>query len=241
MANDLSNMPRHIGIIMDGNGRWAQRRGLSRSEGHKAGAAAVREVTRRCRELGVSALTLYAFSKENWSRPKTEIAALFSLLLDFLGSETRELTEKEISLHVLGEFDGLPAPQRAALRRSMEKTASGDKMRLNLALNYGGRTEIVQAARKILEAKLDPAQLDEEKFASYLYTAGQPDPDLIIRTSGELRLSNFLLYQCAYSELYFTPTLWPDFTAAELDKAIAAYSARARRFGKTQEQIEAGA
>lgn len=241
MANEFGNLPRHIAIIMDGNGRWAQKRGLSRSEGHKAGAAAVREVTRHCRELGVSALTLYAFSRENWNRPKTEIAALFSLLLDFLGSETRELAEKEISLHVLGDMDGLPAPQRTALRRSMEKTAAGGKMRLNLALNYGGRAEIVQATRKILEAKLDPAQVDEEVFASYLYTAGQPDPDLLIRTSGELRLSNFLLYQCAYSELYFTPALWPDFTAAELDKAIAAYAGRARRFGKTQEQIEAGA
>lgn len=226
---DWPLLPRHIAIIMDGNGRWAEMRKLPRSEGHRAGARAVREVVEECCGLGVAYLTLYAFSSENWSRPSGEIASLFSLLLEFLAVETPRLEAQGIALRVLGEIAGLPAPQRAALNYSMGRTADGKKMILNLALNYGGRAEIIRAARALAGRR--PEEITEETFKAALYTAGQPDPDLLIRTSGELRLSNFLLYQCAYSEFYFTPVLWPDFTSSELHKALAAYGARHRRFG----------
>lgn len=239
MAADdsVNNLPRHIAIIMDGNGRWARMRGLPRTEGHKAGARAVRLLVTECRRLGIEYLTLYAFSSENWKRPKQEISALFSLLLEFLRVETPLMEEKGIRLNVIGNLEGLPAPQRAALRHSMAKTAHCEDMRLNLALNYGGRGEIVHAVKKLLAEKPEPEQITESLLAGYLYTGGQPDPDLLIRTSGEERLSNFLLYQCAYSELYFTPTLWPDFDEGELRKALEEYALRSRRFGKTEEQI----
>lgn len=226
--------PRHIAIIMDGNGRWAMARGLPRTEGHKAGAAAVRTVVEECRRLGIGYLTLYAFSSENWNRPPGEIAALFSLLLEFLAVETPQLERRGIALHVLGDLEGLPLPQRAALNRAMAKTAKGKDMHLNLALNYGSRAEILRAARSM--SHLPPEQITDDAFSSALYTAGQPDPDLLIRTSGELRLSNFLLWQCAYTELYFTDIYWPDFNAAELRAAIAAYAARDRRFGRAGEE-----
>lgn len=224
-----NGLPRHIAIIMDGNGRWAEARGLPRSEGHRAGAAAVEKTVTECRSLGIKCLTLYAFSSENWSRPASEIAALFSLMLEFMTIETPRLEKQGISLQVLGDIDGLPAPQKTALRHSIRKTARGDAMKLNLAINYGSRQEILRAARAL--AGKPPAEITEEVFANQLYTCGQPDPDLLIRTSGELRLSNFLLFQCAYSELYFTPTLWPDFDAAELRKALTVYAGRQRRFG----------
>lgn len=225
---------------MDGNGRWARRNGLPRQEGHRAGARAVRATVSECRKIGIPFLTLYAFSSENWRRPASEIAALFSLLLEFLGVETPLLAEQGIALNVIGNLDGLPTPQIMALKHSMAKTAGGKDMRLNLALNYGARAEIVKAARELAAANLAPDKITEETFASHLYTAGQPDPDLLIRTSGEMRLSNYLLYQCAYSELYFTPVLWPDFDARELHKAICAYACRQRRFGMTSEQSAMG-
>lgn len=224
-------LPRHIAIIMDGNGRWAEARGLPRAEGHKAGARAAREIIEECRNLGIGWVTLYAFSSENWSRPPSEIAAIFNLLLEFITVETPRMLKQGIALRVLGDMEGLPAAQRAALNYCMAKTSRGHDMVLNLALNYGGRAEILRAAR--LLAGKDPREITEESFANCLYTAGQPDPDLLIRTSGELRLSNFLLFQCAYSELYFTQDLWPDFNAAGLHKALEAYKARERRFGNS--------
>jgi len=229
VKTEKTNLPRHIAIIMDGNGRWAVARGLPRAEGHRAGARAVRATVEECRKLAIPHLTLYAFSSENWSRPKSEIASLFSLLLEFLAVETPRLEQQGIALHVLGDINGLPAPQRAALKHSVAKTAAGTAMHLNLAINYGARAEIVRAARSLAEQPLEA--ITEAAFAERLYTAGQPDPDLLIRTSGEIRLSNFLLWQCAYSEFYFTQTLWPDFDAAELNLALKAFAGRQRRFG----------
>lgn len=226
-------LPRHIAVIMDGNGRWAKMRGLDRTEGHRAGAKAVKILVSECRSLGIEYLTLYAFSSENWKRSRGEIRALFGLLLEFLSIETPLMVEKGIRLNVLGDMNGLPAPQRMALKHSMERTASGSGMCLNLALNYGGRAEIVSAVKNILKAGIAPDEITENNFCDFLYTSSQPDPDLLIRTSGEARLSNFLLYQCAYSEFYFTPTLWPDFDADELKKALEVYSCRSRRFGGT--------
>lgn len=231
-------LPAHIAIIMDGNGRWAQARGLPRTAGHRAGADAVRTVVRECRRLDIPHLTLYAFSSENWNRPKTEISALFGLLLEFLGAEVPHMEEQGIRLRVLGDLDGLPLAQRGALRHAMARTAACADMTLNLALNYGGRAELVRAARALAAEGLAPEAITEEALAARLDTAGQPDPDLLIRTSGELRLSNFLLYQCAYSELHFTPVLWPDFGAGELAAALEDYAGRSRRFGKTREQAD---
>ena len=231
MINDQNILPRHVAIIMDGNGRWAAARNLSRSDGHKAGAQAVREIVTECRRLNVPFLTLYAFSSENWKRSETEIAFLFGLLLDFLTVETPRMEREGIQLNVIGQISRLPLAQRKALEYSMDRTAHCHDMTLNLAINYGGRAEIVEAARKLLREKAEPDALTEEKFSTYLDTAGQPDPDLLSRTSGEERLSNFLLYQAAYSELYFTPVCWPDFNAVELQKAFAAYAKRSRRFG----------
>ena len=226
---------KHIAIIMDGNGRWARQRGLSRSAGHKAGAEAVRGIITECRKMGLSHLTLYTFSKENWSRPKEEVAYLFGLLKEFLTGELPTLVEKSIRLRILGDIDGLPLAARQVLKHAMNKTAGCTAMTLNLALNYSGRDEIVRACRKMMTSGVSPEEITEESFKNYLYTAGQPDPDLVIRTSGEIRLSNYLLYQAAYSELYFTDTLWPDFTPEHLQEAVAAFKKRNRRFGTTGE------
>ncbi|MBQ1845781.1 MAG: di-trans,poly-cis-decaprenylcistransferase, partial [Desulfovibrio sp.] len=231
--------PRHVAIILDGNGRWAKARGLGRSEGHRAGALAVREIVTYCREIGLRHLTLYTFSSENWSRPKTEVSALFSLLLEFLKAEVPRMLQQGISLKVFGDVEGLPLAVRTALKLAVKTTAKGGAMDLNLALNYGSRAEIVRAVRRIVADGVPADQISEETIASRLYTAGQPDPDLVIRTSGEQRLSNYLLYQIAYAELYFTPVAWPDFTPAEMAKALEAYQSRSRRFGKTQEQVDA--
>ena len=222
MTEELEKLPAHIAIIMDGNGRWAQARGLPRSAGHRAGAEAVRTVVTECRGLGLRHLT----------------SALFSLLLEFLRREVPLMEEKGIALKVLGDLEGLPLPQRTALRHAMGRTEAGREMTLNLALNYGGRAELVRAVRGFLRDNARPEDVTEESLAQRLYTAGQPDPDLLIRTSGEQRLSNYLLYQCAYSELYFTPVPWPDFGADQLREALAVYAGRSRRFGKTQEQID---
>lgn len=232
-------LPRHIAIIMDGNGRWAQQRGLSRSEGHRAGGQAAREIVTECRKLGIAHLTLYTFSRENWNRPRDEVSTLFSLLVEFLGDEVPRMVRENIQLRVLGEVDDLPLASRTALKSAMKRTtpAAGEAaMTLNLALNYGGRDEILRAARALVADGVRPEDVTEEAFRQRLYTAGQPDPDLVIRTSGELRISNYLLFQCAYSEFYFTETLWPDFNAEALHAALQNYAARNRRFGKTQEQ-----
>ena len=236
---DMKSLPRHVAIILDGNGRWAKARGLGRSEGHRAGAMAVREIVTYCREIGLRHLTLYTFSSENWSRPKTEVSALFSLLLEFLKAEVPRMLQQGISLKVFGDVEGLPLAVRTALKLAVKTTARGGEMDLNLALNYGSRAEIVRAVRQIVADGVPADQITEETVASRLYTAGQPDPDLVIRTSGEQRLSNYLLYQCAYAELYFTPVAWPDFTPAEMAKALEDYQHRSRRFGKTQEQVDA--
>lgn len=221
---------------MDGNGRWAKQRGLSRSDGHRAGSETVRSIVTECRKIGLPYLTLYAFSRENWNRPKEEVHFLFELLVDFLGKELPSLQKQSIRLHLLGEIDGLPLATRKTLEHACRKTANNSAMTLNLALNYSGRCEIAHACRTLLSQGVSPEAITPESIEGALYTAGQPDPDLIIRTSGEMRISNFLLFQCAYSEFYFTDTLWPDFTPEELHRAITDFTSRSRRFGTTGDQ-----
>jgi undecaprenyl diphosphate synthase len=232
------HIPTHIAIIMDGNGRWAKQRGLQRSDGHRAGTEAARAVVTRCRELGVRHLTLYTFSRENWSRPKDEVKTLFDLLTTFLKREEKGLKEQGIRLKVLGEIGDMPLAVRQVLKHVIRQTADCSEMTLNLALNYSGREEILRAARALAAKGLPPEAITEEAFADELWTAGQPDPDLVIRTSGELRLSNYLLFQSAYSEFYFTDIYWPDFTPEELEKAIEDLNGRQRRFGKTGDQLD---
>jgi undecaprenyl diphosphate synthase len=242
---DRSRLPVHVAIIMDGNGRWAQGRGLHRIRGHMAGVESVRAVTKLARKLGISYLTLFAFSDENWQRPASEIKALMTLLRRYLRRELSEMQENQIALRAIGNLSRLPAGVQRELAQTIAATAQGDQMVLTLALSYGGRSEIVQAvqalARDLLAGKTRPEDLDAEMFSRYLYTADLPDPDLLIRTSGESRLSNFLLWQSAYTEFYVTDTLWPDFREEDLIKALAAYQQRQRRYGLTQEQIEAQA
>ncbi len=234
---DDSHFPQHIAIIMDGNGRWAAQRGLPRLLGHRAGADAVTRVTEAACELGISALTLYAFSWENWDRPAQEIRDLMRLLDEFLLSQAPTLRRQRIRLRAIGRLEALPDGVRRHLQAMVDETAGFDRMTLALALSYGGRQEIVDAARRLAQAaregRLDPSQIDEEQFRRQLYCPELPDPDLLIRTSGEQRISNFLLWQISYCELYVTPTCWPDFTKAELQEAIAAYQKRDRRFGRT--------
>ena len=232
------SLPGHLAIIMDGNGRWAQARGMSRSEGHRAGANTVRDIVTRCREIGIRHLTLYAFSSENWNRPQSEVTTLFSILLEFIQTEVPRMLREGISLKVFGDIDGLPLAVRTALKLAIKTTARGRDMDLNLALNYGSRGEIVRAVKNMMADGLKPEDVTEECISAYLYSAGQPDPDLVIRTSGEQRLSNFLLYQCAYSEFYFTSKPWPAFDKESLDQALYDYAHRQRRFGKTQEQVD---
>ncbi len=228
---------------MDGNGRWARRRGLVRNKGHVAGVESVRAVMRLARKLGISYLTLFAFSEENWQRPAMEIRVLMALLRRYLDRELSEMQENQIALNAIGNLQQLPAAVRKDLDRTIAATASGNKMVLTLALSYGGRSEIVHAvqalARDLVAGRLKPEEIDAALFARYLYTVGLPDPDLLIRTSGEYRLSNFLLWQSAYTELYVTETLWPDFREEEFLAALESYCQRDRRFGLTQEQIEA--
>ncbi len=234
--------PHHIAIIMDGNGRWAATRGLPRLFGHRAGAETVRRVVEACYDLGVKVLTLYAFSWENWARPTDEVRELMGLLDEFIHGETPKLLKHQIRLTAIGRLDELPTGVFTHLHETMRRTAHMDRMTLVLALSYGGRQEIVDAARRLAEAvhrgELVPADIDERRFAQQLYTAALPDPDLLIRTSGEQRLSNFLLWQSSYTELYVTPKLWPDFSKADLCEAIANYAQRERRFGRTSTVIE---
>jgi len=228
-------LPRHIAVIMDGNGRWAQRRGLPRLIGHRRGIQSVRSVVEEGCRLGLEQLTLYCLSVENWKRPPRELAFLMRLLRHFLVVERRELMDQNVQIRMIGRREGLPQSVLDEFERTAELTASNDGMILCLAVNYGGRTEIGDAARRLAEdvraGRLDPDQVGEETFASYLYTAGMVDPDLLIRTAGEMRISNFLLWQISYSELWVTPTLWPDFRADDLMQACLAFAARERKFG----------
>ncbi len=216
---------------MDGNGRWAHGKNLPRSEGHNQGTKTAKAIVEESRRLNIQYLTLYAFSRENWARPKEEVSFLFGLLTRFLKGELQTLVKHDIRLNILGDINDLPLTARKVIEHVCSKTKSNKSMTLNLALNYSGRFEIVRACRLILEQGLSADQIDEKKFSDYLYTADQPDPDLIIRTSGELRISNYLLYQSAYSEFYFTKTLWPDFTTGELHLALEDYASRQRRLG----------
>ena len=242
---DLQKLPRHIAIIMDGNGRWAKQHALGRIMGHQKGVEAVRKTVRLCREIGIQYLTLYAFSVENWLRPDQEVAALMQILRKYLRSELAEMMENDIRLHAIGDIDGLQAPVRKLLAETMARTAGNRGMVLNLALSYGGQDEIIRAVRRIAEdvreGTLAAEDITRESFAAYLYTAGIPDPDLLIRTSGEFRISNFLLWQSAYTEFYFTEVLWPDFDKKDLFAAIADYQRRERRYGLTSEQLQKGA
>lgn len=233
---DPQNLPTHLAIIMDGNGRWAQSRLLNRIKGHEKGADAVRTVVRTCRELGIAYLTLYAFSTENWQRPKTEINALMNLLKRFLESELADMLENNIRLGVIGEIERLPHEVSATLRETMAKTCHNTGLRLSLALSYGSRSEILRAAgllaQKVQKGELQPEEINPRMFSEHLYTHDLPDPDLLIRTSSEMRISNFLLWQIAYAEIYVTRTLWPDFNAEELKDILIDYQKRERRFGK---------
>jgi undecaprenyl diphosphate synthase len=242
---DKNRLPRHVAIIMDGNGRWAQRQGLRRVRGHVAGAESVRLVVRQARRAGISFLTLYAFSEENWQRPGTEIRVLMALLTRYLQRELKEMQENQIAFQAIGNLGRLPQEVRQYLAKTTAATAAGAQMTLTLALSYGARSEIVTAvqtiAQEVQEGRLSPETIDHDLFARHLFTAKMPDPDLLIRTSGEFRLSNFLLWQSAYTELYFTDTLWPDFREEEFMKAVWEYQQRERRYGLTQEQIAAQA
>jgi undecaprenyl diphosphate synthase len=237
---DFDRLPAHIAVIMDGNGRWAAQRHLPRVEGHRAGIESVRETVEGSARLGIRVLTLYAFSVENWKRPATEVSTLMMLLKRYLRSELNSLLRNNIRFKVIGRIEDLARDVQRELRAAEEKTASNAGMQFNIALNYGGRAEIVEAARRMAAAGVPAEQIDEQRFASHLYTAGQPDPDLLIRTSGEMRVSNFLLWQIAYAEIWVTDTLWPDFRQMHLLEAILAYQKRDRRYGGITQPAVAG-
>ena len=228
---DFDRLPAHVAIIMDGNGRWAAQRHLPRVEGHRAGIDAVRDSVESAARLGIRFLTLYAFSMENWKRPATEVGTLMQLLKRYLRSELKTLLTNDIRFRVIGRMEDLSPDIQDELSRAIERTAANRGMVFNIALNYGARAEIVDAARRAIASGIRPEDLDEARFASFLYTAGQPDPDLLIRTSGEMRVSNYLLWQIAYSEIYVTDTLWPDFRRRHLIEAVLAYQKRERRYG----------
>lgn len=230
-----ARMPRHVAIIMDGNGRWAQRRGLPRAMGHRRGVEALRAIVRESSDLGIEVLTLYAFSTENWRRSQEEVGVLMRLLLEFFGSEIEALHQNRVRIRILGDVEGLPGPQREVACRAMTRTENNDGLRLNIALNYGGRDELVRGIRRLAAeaaaGQLNAEAINEQAVADVLDTAGQPDVDLMIRTSGEQRLSNFLLFQAAYAEFLFPDVLWPDFDVNAYHMALDAYAARERRFG----------
>ncbi len=228
---NYDHLPAHVAIIMDGNGRWAARRQLPRVQGHQAGIASVRDTVETAARLGLQVLTLYAFSVENWKRPPLEVRTLMTLLKRYLRLELKTLLRNNIQFRVIGRAEGLTPDIRHELQTAIDATASNTGMLFNIALNYGGRAEIVDAARRILDAGLRPEDLDEPRFGEFLYTAGQPDPDLLIRTSGEMRVSNFLLWQIAYAEIWVTDVLWPDFRRRHLLEAILDYQKRDRRYG----------
>src|SRR5688572_15930730 len=228
---NFDRLPAHVAVIMDGNGRWAEQRHLPRVEGHRAGIDAVRDTVETAARLGIRVLTLYAFSIENWKRPASEVSTLMLLLKRYLRSELKTLLTNNIRFRVIGRMEELAPDIQDELRLAIDRTAGNGGMLFNIALNYGGRAEIVDAARRAMVSGLRPEELNEERFASYLYTAGQPDPDLLIRTSGEMRVSNYLLWQIAYAEIYVTETLWPDFRRQHLLEAVLAYQKRERRYG----------
>jgi undecaprenyl diphosphate synthase len=241
---DLDRLPGHVAIIMDGNGRWAESRGDARVHGHRAGVDTVKQVTRAAHELGIGTLTLYAFSLENWNRPRDEVIELMKLLERYIDVEIEELIENGITLRVIGRLDRLLPKLRRKVEAAVERSRGNDGMTLCIALSYGGRAEIVDAARALMRAaergELSPDDLDEKSFAAHLYNPELPDPDLLIRTGDEHRISNFLLWQVAYTELYSTPVMWPDFGKAELLDAIRDFQGRERRFGMTGAQVRAG-
>ncbi len=229
---DVSRLPSHVAVIMDGNGRWARERGLARIEGHKAGSDSVSEIVEASARLGIKVLSLFAFSKENWKRPRQEVTRLWALLREYMKKDGRVLSENDLRLMVLGQRDGIPGAVLRELERLEAKTRDNRRMTVALALNYGARAEIVDAAKALFRDKgADPGALTEDAFARHLYTASLPDPDLLIRTSGEMRVSNFLLWQIAYTEIWFTPVLWPDFRKKHLLEALCEYQSRERRFG----------
>ena len=236
------NVPSHVAIIMDGNGRWAKRRGLPRTEGHKAGIISVRAIVEAAGEIGVNAVTLYTFSSENWNRPKSEVSALMSLLLQTIRNEINDLEKKNVRLMAVGDVDALPYAPRVGITNTIKRLSKNTGLVLNLALSYGSRQEIIQAvqsiAKKVQAGTVQPEQIDENFFDQHLQTHSIGNPELLIRTSGEMRISNFLLWQIAYSELFITDTLWPDFGKTEFFQAIENYQKRERRFGKVSEQLE---
>ena len=238
---DRNNLPRHIAVIMDGNGRWAKKKGAMRIFGHRNAVQAVRDVTEGCGELGIEYLTLYAFSTENWNRPKEEVNGLMELLVNTIKQEINRLMENQVKLVTIGDTSPLPADCQENLRWAIEQTRNNTGLTLVLALSYSGRWEIINAVKHIVNdvknGKIKPEEINDGVFENYLQTIGIPDPELLIRTSGEMRVSNFLLWQIAYTELFITPTLWPDFRKEHLYEAIWAYQQRERRFGKTSEQM----
>jgi undecaprenyl diphosphate synthase len=238
IPSERDRVPTHVAIIMDGNGRWAKARNLPRTEGHRQGSENLRRILRACVDEGIEILTIYAFSTENWSRPPAEVQMLMRILDIFLDRELYELHENGVQIRHLGENENVPPTLQRKIQKALELTKDNTRIILNVAFNYGGRNEIVSAVRRIVEEGIPPEDITEETISQHLYTAGLPDPDLIIRTSGELRVSNFLIWQGAYSEYYATPTYWPDFDETELRRALDEYSHRKRRFGKTDEQLK---
>ena len=237
-------LPRHVAIIMDGNGRWAKKHKLNVSRGHRQGTETLREIIRHTDDLGIEALSLYAFSTENWSRPAEEVAALMQLILDFFASEIDELCEKNVRILILGDKSALPEKQRETLIEAEQRTEKNTGLHLNIGVNYGSRAELVRAtaeiARMVRNGEMQPEEITEQTISDHLYTRGQPDVDLLIRTSGEMRLSNFLLYQNAYAEFIFPEVLWPDFTVTEYDRCLAAFGRRDRRYGGREDPDESG-
>lgn len=237
VADMPEGVPQHVAIIMDGNGRWAKSRGLPRSAGHRQGTENLRQILRAAVEFGVEILTIYAFSTENWSRPRKEVRLLMRILEMVIDRELKELHQNGVQIRHIGELDGIPRRLQDKVREACERTCDNQKLILNVAFNYGGRDEIVHAVQEIISQGIPAEDITEDLISSHLYTSGLPDPDLIIRTSGEFRLSNFLIWQGSYSEYYTTPTYWPDFDKEEFRKALIAYTQRNRRFGKTGDQL----
>ena len=231
-AVPAEEMPRHVAIIMDGNRRWARGRGLTEMEGHAAGVEGIREIIRHAVRRGIEVLSLYAFSRENWARSDEEVSGLFMLLEKVIRNETAELVAQGARVRLLGRMEELPAETRESIQQAIGATAGGTRLQLNIAFNYSGRTELVDAARDMVARGLRPDEIDEDTMAAAMYTAGLPDPDIVIRTGGDERLSNFLIWQSAYAEIFFTPTLWPDFGPANLDEALVEFASRQRRFGR---------
>ena len=235
---DLARLPNHVAVIMDGNGRWARQRGLPRIEGHRRGATVLKEMLRYCKDLGIETLTAYAFSTENWGRPQTEVSFLMSLFERLLQKELKEMAEEEVCINFIGDLTPLPQSLQDEMRRSMESTKNNQGVFFNVAINYGSRHEMINAckaiASKVQQGELSTDEIDDNTISQHLYTSNSPDPDLLIRTSGEMRLSNFMLWQLAYTEIYVTNTLWPDFDTEQFDRAIESFQQRDRRFGKVK-------